>query len=193
VVKLSQKKMVDKTCLDMRTQAIEDIKAGKYKLFEFGIVSSPDTNVLILKQLKIELISGGCVVTDGIDCYSAIMDSAIRKKYPNEIIENYNDGFNRIRFKEEFFTQTNSTVLTENTKIITKQLSTIVGLTIGKIVIELFINKQGKAVKIRILKGINRKIDLILIEKLQKETFRTMTIGKLRVNSILIVPIKINK
>ena len=41
------------SCNDLRTQAIKDLKAGKYKLFEFGIISSPDTNAFILKQIKI--------------------------------------------------------------------------------------------------------------------------------------------
>ncbi len=178
-------------CSDMRNQAIKDIKDGKYKLFEFGIVSSPDTNALILKQIKIELISGDCNVTEEIDCYRAIMDSAIRKKYKDEIIEYPNDGFDRIRFKDEFFNQTDSALLSENSKTITKQLSAFAGLRVGKVVIQLFIDKQGKPVKIRLLKGIDRKTDLILIEKLQEETYKAMIIGTVKVNSILTVPINI--
>ena len=179
------------SCSDMRTQAIKDLKAGKYKLFEFGIVSSPDTNSLILKQIKIELISGGCNVTEGIDCYRAIMDKAIREKYHNKIIEYSADGFDRIRFKDEFFNQTDSTLFSENSKIITKHLSALDGLKVGIVVIQLFIDKQGKPVKIKLLKGIDKQTDLILTQKLREETFKAMTIGKVKVNSILTVPINI--
>jgi hypothetical protein len=175
----------------MRNQAIKDLKAGKYKLFEFGIVSSPDTNAFILKQIKIELISGGCNVTEGIDCYRAIMDKAIREKYQNKIIEYSADGFGRIRFKDEFFNQTDSTLFSENSNIITKHLSALDGLKVGIVVIQLFIDKQGKPVKIKLLKGIDKQTDIILTEKLQKETFKAMTIGKVKVNSILTVPINI--
>ena len=179
------------SCDDMRTQAIKDLKAGKYKLFEFGIISSPDTNAFILKQIKLELISGGCNVTEGIDCYRAIMDSAIREKYHDKIIEYPGEGFDRIRFKDEFFNQTDSTLFSENSKIIVKYLSDLNGLKVGKVVIQLFINKQGKPVKIKLLKGIDKQTDFILTEKLQKETFKAMTIGKVTVNSILTLPINI--
>ena len=77
VLKSNVSDSTENSCSDMKNQAIKDLKAGKYKLFEFGIVSSPDTNAIILKQIKIELISGGCKVTEGIDCYRAIMDKAI--------------------------------------------------------------------------------------------------------------------
>ena len=179
------------SCSDMRNQAIKDLKAGKYKLFEFGIVSSPDTNAIILKQIKIELISGGCNVTEGIDCYRAIMDKAIREKYHDKIIEYSGDGFDRIRFKDEFFNQTDSTLFSENSKIITTHLSALDGLKVGIVVIQLFIDKQGKPVKIKLLKGIDKQTGLILTEKLRKETFKVMTIGKVKVNSILTVPINI--
>jgi len=181
----------DNICNNMRTLAIKDLKGGKYKLFEFGDVSSPDTNALILKQIKIELIYRGCNVTEGIDCYRAVMDSAIRKKYQNEIIEYPGEGFDRIRFKDEFFHQTDSTIFGKNTKTIITNLSSLEGLKTGRIAIQLFINRQGKPVKVKLFKGIDSKTDLIIREKLQKETFIAMTIGKVKVNSILTVPINI--
>lgn len=184
---------IDNNCSDMRNQAIKDIKAGKYKVFEFGIVSSPDTNSLILKEIKIELNYGGCNITEDIDCYRAIMDSVIRKKYKDDIIEYPSDGSNRIRFKDEFFNQTDSTIFSENSKKITKHLSALDGMRVGRVVIQLFINKQGKPVKIKLLKGIDKQTGLILIEKLQKETFKAMTIGKVKVNSILTIPINIKE
>jgi len=183
--------LVDKACLDMKTQAIKDIKSGKYKLFEFGIVSALDTNVQILRRLNIELISGGCIVTEGIECYNSIMENAIRKKFPNEIIEYQSKEYDRIIFKDAFYIQTDFTIIDENTKIITDQLSLMDGLKTGRIIIQIFVDKQGKPVKIEIFKGIDSKIVSILKEKLQKETFKMMTIGKVKVNSILTVPITI--
>ena len=66
-------------------------------------------------------------------------------------------------------------------------------MRVGRVVIQLFINKQGKPVKIKLLKGIDKQTGLILIEKLQKETFKAMTIGKVKVNSILTIPINIKE
>ena len=191
ITKSTKTNLVENTCSEMKAQAIEDLKAGKYKLYEFGIVSSPDTNTTILKQLKIELISGGCNVTDGIDCYKTIMDSAIRVKYKDEIIEYPADGFDRIRFKNEFFNMTDSTLVTENTKTISKILNTLDRLTPGKAFIQIFINKQGKPIKIKWLKGLDKKNDLIMIEKLMKEKLKPLNIGKEKVNSLLTIPIKI--
>jgi len=191
VTKLTKINLVDNTCSEMKAQAIEDLKAGKYKLYEFGIVSSPDTNATILKQLNIELISGGCNVTEGIDCYKAIMDSAIRVKYKNEIIEYPVDGFDRIRLRNEFFNLTDSTIIAENSMAISKILTTLDGLTPGKSFIQIYINKKGKPVKIKWLKGPDKKNNLIVIEKLQKENFEPLTIEKKKVNTILTIPIKI--
>jgi hypothetical protein len=187
--KLTITNLVDNTCSEMKAQAIEDLKAGRYKLYEFGIVSSPDTNTTILKQLNIELISGGCNVTEGIDCYKAIMDSAIRVKYKNEIIEYTADGFDRIRFKNEFYNLTDSTLFRQNTKKITKTLNNLNGLTEGKACIQILINKTGKPIKIKWLKGLDKKNDLIMIEKLMKEKFEPLSIGKEKVNSIMTIPI----
>ena len=191
VTKSTKTNLVENTCSKMKAQAIEDLKVGKYKLYEFGIVSSPDTNTTILKQLKIELISGGCNVTDGIECYKSIMDSAIRVKYKNEIIEYSDEGFDRIRFKNEFYNLTDSTLFRQNAKKITKLLNTLDDLNEGKACIQVFINKKGKPVKIKWLKGLDKKNDLIIIEKLMNENFEPLTIGKEKVNSILTIPIKI--
>ena len=183
--------LVENTCSEMKSQAIEDLKAGKYKLYEFGIVSSPDTNVAILKQIDIELISSGCNVTDGIDCYRAIMDSAIRVKYKNEIIEYPNEGFDRIRFKREFFNLTDSVLLVQNAKKITRVLNALSGLTKGKAFVQIYINKEGKPVKIKWLGSLDKKNELIINNRLIKERFETLTIGKDKMNTILTLPIKI--
>jgi hypothetical protein len=182
----------ESACCKMKSQAIEDLKAGIYKLYEFGIVSSPDTNTTILKQLNIELVYGGCVIMHGIDCYRAIMDSAIRAKYRDEIIECPAEGFERIRFKDEFYNMTDSILLRQNTKRISCVLHSLNDLTEGKACIQILINKKGKPIKIKWLKGIDKKNDLIIIEKLMKVNFESLTIGNKKVNTILTIPIKVN-
>ncbi len=188
---ITKKREVDSVCIEMRAQALKDLKAGRFRLYEFGFVSSPDTNVKILKRNNIELISGGCIISDGVDCYRAIMNKGIRERFKNKILEYSGDGFDRIRFKDEFFYQSNSSLYAENSKIIAKQLSDLDGLTTGKVVMQIFINKFGKPVKINILKGVSGGLGLVLIEKLKKVKFKALVIGNERVNSILMIPITV--
>ncbi len=119
------------------------------------------------------------------------MDSAIRVKYKNEIIEYPNEGFDRIRFKREFFNLTDSVLLVQNAKKITRVLNALSGLTKGKAFVQIYINKEGKPVKIKWLGSLDKKNELIINNRLIKERFETLTIGKDKMNTILTLPIKI--
>ncbi len=181
----------DSICNKMKLQAIDDLKAGKYKLYEFGIVSSPDTNRVILKQLGIDLIYRGCTVTAGIDCYRAVMDSVVRARFKNEIIDYPSNTFDRPRFRGEFFNLTDSALLRINAKKISRVINTLDELNEGKAHIQIFVDKGGEPIKIRWLGSFGKKNELNIANSLMKERFEPLTIGKDKVNTILTFPIKI--
>ena len=181
----------DSTCNKMKLQAIDDLKAGKYKLYEFGIVSSPDTNRIILRQLGIELIYRGCTVTAGIDCYRAVMDSVVKVKFQNEIIDYPANTFDRPRFRSEFFNLTDSALLRINAQKISRAINALDELNEGKAFIQIFVDKRGEPIKIRWLGSLGKKNELNIANSVMKEHFEPLTIGKDKVNTILTFPIKI--
>jgi hypothetical protein len=181
----------DSLCYTMSCKAIDDINNGKFKIYEFGIVSSLDTNVIILSKLNIELIYGGCNVIEGIDCYRAIMDSIIRLKFSDDILDSVSNGFDRIRFKDEFFSLWDSSIYSNNIKIVTQILNDITDLSVGKVSIQMMIDKNGKPINFKRFKGFENKNDSIIISRLSKENFEPLTIGTDKVNSIMIIPITI--
>ncbi|GET23202.1 hypothetical protein JCM18694_34480 [Prolixibacter denitrificans] len=175
----------------MKLQAINDLKAGKYKLYEFGIVSSPDTNRLIIRQLGIELIYRGCTVTAGIECYRAVMDSAVRVKFKNEIIDYPANPFDRPRFRSEFFNLTDSALLRINAKKISRVINALDELNEGKAHIQIFVDKGGEPIRIRWLGSLGKKNELNIANSVMKERFEPLIIGKDKVNTILTFPLKI--
>jgi hypothetical protein len=181
----------DSLCYIMSCKAIDDLNNGKYKIYENGIVSSLDTNAIILSKLNIELIYGGCNVTEGIDCYRAIMDSLIRIKFSSDILDSYSDGFDRLRFKNEFFGLRDSSIYNNNIKIVTHILNEIPDLSVGKMYIQMMIDKNGKPISFKRLKGFENKNDSIIISRLSKENFEPLTIGSDKLNSVMIIPITI--
>ena len=178
-------------CIKMKKQAIEDLKNGKFRIYEYGIASSPDTNTTILKKLGIELISAGCNVKEGNECYKEIMDSAITKKYKNEILRQSESDGGRIHFRNEFYIQSDTLLVKENIRKITKTLTNIDKLTRDDMFIQVFINKEGKPIKILISDGQHKENNLLISEKLMKTNFEPLSFGNEKVNSILTTPIKI--
>lgn len=178
-------------CTKMKKQAIEDLKNGKFRIYEYGIASSPDTNTTILKKLGIELISAGCNVKEGNECYKEIMDSAITKKYKNEILRQSESDGGRIYFRNEFYIQSDTLLVKENIRKITKTLTNIDKLKRDDMFIQVFINKEGKPIKILFSDGQHKENNLLISEKLMKTNFEPLSFGNEKVNSILTTPIKI--
>jgi hypothetical protein len=175
----------------MACKAIDDVNTGRFKLYEYGIVSSLDTNPKIMSRLNIELINGGCNVDDGIECYRAIMDSVIRSKFSNDILDSVSDGYDRIRFKDEFFNLWDSSIYRNNAKIVTQILNDLTGLSRGQIIIQMMINKSGKPIDIKFLKGFKNDNDSIVISRLSKLSFESMMVGTDKVNTVMTIPISI--
>jgi len=199
------------SCQDGIKKAIEDVSKGKYYLASYGLIAENPkwwdkndfTDEYLQTNFNINLWIGGCVVTEGNQCYSDTMGKMFDKKFGIHFFDSINPIIDRMyienikkKILEEFvFSHVDTNAVLDYqpdsiTAHIENHMDVSTKIPNGKVYIRFTVMKDGSTKDYEVFKGFDSYFDSLSIAAVKEVKVIEPAIyyGK-KVNSKVIIPI----